>query len=300
MAGPNNDRASEDGTGDGIAEEAIADAVSQNKYALVTGAAAGIGRAVAEDLARQGYRLMLADINQDALLEFQSTLEADGKHADTYTLNLCDAEQLDQFCHAIENRSDALSLAFVNAGVVTPGLVTELSREQLLRDVDLNLRAAMCVNHACAKRMKAQGYGHIINTASMAALVSLPSSAAYSASKFGLRGFLIALKAELKPHGIAVSMLLPSAIDTAMLRFEANNGGSALNFLSTPSSVNDVVAVFNKAKKGKKLEYCIPASDSFLGRLVCVFPSVLERLYPLLSKLGERGRIKYLKASEEA
>lgn len=281
----------------------IRQSVHVGEYALVTGAAAGIGRAVAEDLARQGYRLVLADINKDALVEFQSELQselqADGKSADIHTVNLCDAEQLEQFCKAIEHLTDDLALAFVNAGVVTPGLVTELSRERLLRDVDLNLRAAMCVNHACAKRMKAQGYGHIINTASMAALVSLSGSAAYSASKFGLRGFLIALKAELKPHGIAVSMLLPSAIDTAMLRFEANNGGSALNFLSTPSSVSDVVAVFNKAKKGKKLEYCIPASDSFLGRIVCVFPGILERLNPLLSKLGERGRKKYLKTGHE-
>jgi short-subunit dehydrogenase len=272
----------------------IRDSVHEPRYALVTGAAAGIGRAVAADLARQGYRLVLADINHDALLEFRCKLQEYGNSADIHTVNLCDAEQLEQFCEAIERREDGLVLAFVNAGVVTPGLVTDLSRERLLRDVDLNLRAAMCVNHACAKRMKAQGYGHIINTASMAALVSLPGSAAYSASKFGLRGFLIALKAELKPHGIAVSMLLPSAIDTAMLRFEANNDGSALNFLSTPSSVSDVVAVFNKAQKGKKLEYCIPASGSFLGYIVCVFPGLLERLYPLLSKIGERGRKRFL------
>ena len=273
----------------------IRDSVHEPRYALVTGAAAGIGRAVAEDLARQGYRLVLADINHDALLEFQSELQGYGNSADIHTLNLCDAEQLEQFCEAIESREDDLELAFVNAGVVTPGLVTDLSRERLLRDVDLNLRAAMCVNHACAKRMKAQGYGHIINTASMAALVSLSGSAAYSASKFGLRGFLIALKAELKPHGIAVSMLLPSAIDTAMLRFEANNGGSALNFVSAPSSVESVVKAFNKAQRSKKLEYFVPYLDSYLGRLVCVFPFLLSALYPLLSVLGERGRKKFLK-----
>lgn len=261
-----------------------------DKFALVTGAAAGIGRAVAEELHRQGYRLILADINEPAVVAMQDEFEGSEVHA----IDLCNAAQLEQFCLSIERLDVELALAFVNAGIVTPGLVTEQARDVLLRDVDLNLRAAMCVNHACARRMQTQGRGHIINTASMAALVSLPGSAPYSASKFGLRGFLIALKAELNVHGVAVSMLLPSAIDTAMLRYEASNGGSALNFISTPSTVDDVVAVFKKAQKGKKLEYCVPASDGVLGRLVCVFPRLLDVLYPLLSKLGERGRQKYL------
>jgi short-subunit dehydrogenase len=145
--------------------------------------------------------------------------------------------------------------------------------------------------------MREQGRGQIVTTVSMAALVALPGSAAYSASKFGLRGFLIAFRAELEPYGVSVSMLLPSAIDTPMLRFEALNRGSALNFISKPAHVEVVGAVFKKAQKTKKLEYYIPYRDSIFGRLVCSFPAMLTFMYPLLSSLGERGRKQFIKAN---
>ncbi|KZY88868.1 hypothetical protein A3744_23890 [Oleiphilus sp. HI0073] len=90
-------------------------------------------------------------------------------------------------------------------------------------------------------------------------------------------------------------MILPSAIDTPMLRYEAENGGSALNFLSSPSKIEDVVKAFNKAQRSQRLEYFVPYIDSFLGRLVCLFPFLLSGLYPLLSAIGERGRKKFLR-----
>lgn len=265
------------------------------EWALVTGAASGIGRAVAVDLAEQGYDLLLADMNADGLNELKAELSDLPVAVSLKVLDLTEQNSLAAFCDEIEGFGGTLAYAFLNAGVVTPGEVTALDRLQLTRDVDVNLRSAMWLNQACAIKMKAQGSGHIINTASMAALVSLKGAASYSASKFGLRGFLIALREELRQCGVSVSMILPSAIDTPMLRYEARHGGSALNFLSKPSSVEDVVRVFNKAQKSKRLEYFIPYSDSLFGRLVCVFPSILNRLFPVLSLLGERGRERFLR-----
>ena len=117
-------------------------------------------------------------------------------------------------------------------------------------------------------------------------VVALKGSAAYSASKFGLRGFLIALKSELKDYGVAVSMLLPSAIDTPMLRYEATNGGSPLNFLSDPLPVDAVLKAFLNAQKSKRLEYYIPFGDSLSGRFVCSFPWLIDWVYPILEKVG--------------
>ena len=196
----------------------------------------------------------------------------------------------------LENLDDDIAYAFINAGIVTPGDVTDITRGALVQDVDINLRSAMCLNHACAKKMKRQGVGHLINTVSMAAVVSLRGAAAYSASKFGLRGFLIALKSELASHGVYVSMLLPSAIDTPMLRYEAMHGGSPLNFISSPLSVDDVVRAFVKAQNNRKLEYYVPYSDSLIGRLVCFFPQMIDWLYPTLEKLGERGRRLFIES----
>jgi short-subunit dehydrogenase len=271
--------------------------LSKDKHwALVTGAASGIGRAVALDLAAQGYNLLLVDMNADGLSELKAELAESPVSVSLKTLDLTELSSLAGFCNEIECFDGTLDCAFLNAGVVTPGDVLSLDRALLTRDVDVNLKSAMWLNQACGRKMQAQGSGHIINTASMAALVSLKGAASYSASKFGLRGFLIALREELRPHGVFVSMMLPSAIDTPMLRYEANHGGSALNFLSNPSSVEDVVRVFNKAQRSKRLEYFIPYSDSLMGRLVCIFPGLLARFYPVLSYLGERGREKFLRS----
>ncbi len=265
-------------------------------WALVTGAASGIGRAVALDLARQGYSLLLADMNADGLSELKSEIDDLPVSVSLKVLDLTELNSLTAFCDEIECFDGNLACAFLNAGVVTPGDVIALDRALLTRDVDINLKSAMWLNQACARKMQAQGSGHIINTASMAAFVSLKGAAPYSASKFGLRGFLIALREELRQSGVFVSMILPSAIDTPMLRYEAMHGGSALNFISEPSSVEQVVKAFNSVCKSKKLEYFVPYSDSLFGRLICVFPGLLGLLYPVLSRLGERGRKRFLKS----
>ena len=267
----------------------------EKQWALVTGAASGIGKAVALNLAEQGYQLLLVDSDSDGL---NALLESNAEALDGALLKNVDLTELyalHRLCDELESFNGFISYAFLNAGIVTPGEVMSLEREALTRDVDINLKSTMWLNQACARKMHAQGGGHIISTVSMAALVSLSGAAPYSASKFGLRGFLIALREELKACGVHVSMILPSAIDTPMLRYEAENGGSALNFISTPSSVGDVVKAFNKAQRGKKLEYFVPYLDSYLGRLVCVFPFLLSALYPVLSSLGERGRTKFLR-----
>jgi hypothetical protein len=261
--------------------------------AIVSGASGGIGKYVAQLLYEQGYQLFLIDINEQGLAE----LSARYPNAQTRALDLTDAEALEALCQEIENLDEELALAFINAGRVIPAKVLNLNRSELQREIDLNLKSTMTLNHACGIKMREQGRGQIVTTVSMAALVALPGSAAYSASKFGLRGFLIAFRAELEPYGVSVSMLLPSAIDTPMLRFEALNRGSALNFISKPAHVEVVGAVFKKAQKTKKLEYYIPYRDSIFGRLVCSFPAMLTFMYPLLSSLGERGRKQFIKAN---
>lgn len=264
--------------------------IESRAIAIVSGATGGIGKHVAQILYEQGYQLFLIDIDEQGLAE----LLARYPNAQIRAIDLTEAEALETLCQEIETLDEELALAFINAGKVIPSEVLDLNRSELQREIDLNLRSTMALNHACGIKMREQGYGQIITTVSMAALVALPGSAAYSASKFGLRGFLIAFCAELAPFGVSVSMLLPSAIDTPMLRFEALNGGSALNFISKPLEVEVVGAVFEKAQKTKKLEYFIPYRDSIFGRLVCSFPTILTFIYPLLCSLGERGRKQFI------
>ncbi len=264
----------------------------ESKTALITGAAGGIGQCIARKLHSIGYQLMLVDINEPALLEMEKDLPGSAIHP----ANLSDSSQLESLCRDIERLTDDLALAVINAGTVTPGQLVDLSRNELDRELDVNLRSAMHLNHACARKMIAQGQGHLISTVSMGGIIALKGCATYSATKFGLRGFLTALHAELAPHGVCVSGIYPSAIDTPLLRYEACNKGSPLNFLNEPHSVEEVAQAMIKALKTNRLEIYVPYIDSVGARLVCSFPWLLSRLYPLLAYIGERGRRKFIRS----
>lgn len=308
------------------------------KTALVTGACGGIGKVVAADLAKQGYQLLLVDMNADANQALADELQpanTSAKHQ-CITLDLTNRTALNQFCQTLQDID--LQLAFINAGVVHTGSVLEQTEAQIDQQLEVNLRSAIMINRACAQTMLAhnlnmnatdmnvadstnaanansaasivntantastkntkQTHRHIINTVSLAAMVPLKNTATYSATKAGLRSFLIALQAELAAAGssIAVSGIYPAAVDTPMLHYEARNGGNVLNFLSTPQTPQDVLRAFNKIQKTHALEIYVPYSDSILGRLVCIFPNTLHRFSGLLEKQGKKGQKKYLES----
>ena len=263
----------------------------KTKLVFVSGAAGGIGQAVAKYFAAEGYELWLTDVNQDGVLALGDELGA----IKVSVVDLSRSDALEKLCKEIEGFDGSLDLAFVNAGVIKPGEVIALTRNDIDFQLDINLKAAAHLNHAIAIKMVSQQCGHIINTLSAAAMIALPENAAYSASKFGLRGFVLSLAQELSAAGVAVSGIYPNAIDTPMLRYEAKNNGSALNFLSEPSSTEEIVGVVKKAVKQRKLEYFVPASDSWVNKLVTSFPGLLPRFYNYLLAKGERGREKFIR-----
>lgn len=261
------------------------------KTAVVTGAAGDIGSEVSRLLDQMGYSLLLVDIDQQRLQELAHGF----KNAIALRVDLTNREELSELQMNIKQEYGKIDVAFINAGMIVVGKVTELSEAQIDLQLELNLRSAMMLIKACAENMKEHEAGHIISTISMGGIVALKGSATYSATKFGLRGFMSGIRDELKPHGIEVSGIFPSGVDTQLLRYEAKNGGSALNFVSTPQAVETIGKVFLKALKTKRLEYYVPFSDGLSGRLLSTIPWVIRYLYPVLEWLGEKGRIKYLK-----
>lgn len=262
----------------------------KRQTALVSGAAGAIGREVVRRLDTQGYQLILLDRNEQEL----SALAQSCKQARIVTIDQTDRMALAQLTTQIRNEFDGLDLAFINAGVVVVGDLLEVDEAAIDLQLEVNLRSALHLIKACAHTMSENGGGHIVATVSMGGIVALNGSAAYAASKFGLRGFLSSIRSELLPRGVLVSGIFPSGVDTPMLRYEAANGGSPLNFVNTPQTTEAVGRLFEKALKGKKLEYYLPYGDSISGRIVSCFPWLIAYLEPLMARLGERGRRKYL------
>ena len=264
---------------------------NNNKTLFITGAAGGVGRATIKQFSDAGYRIWATDLNKQALQQ----LEQEFSNLTSIAADISNPDQLADVCKAIEESEHTINVAHVNAGVIQPNLLEDTHPDSIDLQLDVNLRAAMHINRAVAKKMQAQQHGHIVNTVSMGAFVALPKSAVYSATKAGLRSFINALQLELKPHGISVSGVYPSGIHTPMLQHEALNGGTPLTFLNMPVSADKVAKAVLKSVTSQRLEYYLPYFDSLTSRLLNSFPWLLKPIYPLLEKIGEHGRKKYIK-----
>jgi len=260
------------------------------KTALITGAAGGIGSVVSRRLATQGYRLLLIDNNEDKVRDLAEELP----NAEAMIVDLGDRKQLKSLMELVRNSEDRLDVAFINAAIIGPGDVIYVDEDDIDKELEVNLRSSMQLIKACAERMVRSRTGHIVATVSMGGILSINGSATYSATKAGLRAFLASLHIELLPHGVAVSGVYPSGVNTKMLRDEATAGGTTLNFLSTPVEPSDVCDAFMKALRKKKLEVYVPYFDSWAARLFCSFPWLMKRIYPMLEPLGAKGREKYM------
>ncbi len=265
---------------------------SQLPYAFITGAGSGIGAEVAMRLDKKGYQLIVSGSNSAKLDRLSSLLQ---RPAIIEVANLSDRNDVASLCAKIQDYP-ALDIAFMNAGMVGVGQFSERDLISIDRELDINLRSVLHLVHACVPKMKDQGRGHILATASIGAIFSLPGSSVYSATKFALRGFLCSLHQELRSSGVKVSGIYPGAIDTDMLRYEAVNGGSSLNFIGEPKSVEDVADAFMKTLKTGQLETYIPYSDSITARLIGAIPWAVFKLLPRLSRQGEKGRKKFIES----
>ena len=261
--------------------------------ALVTGAGSGIGAEVSMRLARKGYHLIISGSNRSKLEALAERLPTS---AAIEVIDLSQAVEVEALCESIRHNYPPLDIAFINAGIVQPGDFADRGSASIDREIDINFRSAVHLIHACIPGMKQRRMGHIIGTSSIGGILALGDCSIYSATKFALRGFLCGLQQEMAAHNIAVSGLYPGAVDTAMLRYEAENGGSPLNFLHPPASVEDVGDAFMKLLKTRKLETYVPYSDSISSRLLSCFPALIPKLLPRLVKAGEEGRTRYIQS----
>jgi NAD(P)-dependent dehydrogenase (short-subunit alcohol dehydrogenase family) len=168
------------------------------RTALVTGAASGIGQALADELARRGATVVRTDIDGDGL---------------DHVLDVRDEAAF----RAVARDVGRVDLLFNNAGISMGGPTHELSSEHWRRIIDVNLRGVVNGVLAVYPDMVARGDGHIVNTASAAGLAAPPFVTPYATTKHAVVGLSTSLRAEAAQLGVAVSVLCPGAVDTAIL-----------------------------------------------------------------------------------
>ena len=190
------------------------------RRALVTGAASGIGRAIALRLARGGATLYLTDVNAEGLAEVVALArEAGAEVAEHRALDIADYDAVARFAADIHTRHVAMDMVFNVAGVSAWGTVDQLTHQHWRSMIDINLMGPIHVIETFLPAMVAAGRGGtLVNVSSAAGLVALPWHAAYSASKFGLLGLSEVLRFDLARHRIGVSVAVPGAVDTPLVQ----------------------------------------------------------------------------------
>ena len=188
------------------------------KRVLITGAASGIGKALAVAAGRDGAHLVLTDRNAEALATTVDELQAAG--ADVVLARQADVSDRDQV-QALADEAHAaggsVDVVMNVAGVAAWGTVDRLEHRHWRAMVDVNLMGPIHVIECFVPAMIEAGRGgHLVNVSSAAGLVGLPWHAAYSASKFGLRGVSEVLRFDLRQHRIGVSLVCPGGVDTGL------------------------------------------------------------------------------------
>jgi NAD(P)-dependent dehydrogenase (short-subunit alcohol dehydrogenase family) len=190
-----------------------------NKTAIITGAASGIGGALARELARHGAHLVLTDIDSAAVEQAAQQLAASTGHSGTVVgrqLDVRDREAVESLVGEVAAR-DGIDLLFNNAGVALGGPTHELSGPHWDHVIDVNLLGVVNGVLAAYPKMVKQGHGHIVNTASGAGLSPPPLVVPYATTKHAVVGLSAALRPEAALHGVRVSVLCPGAVETAIL-----------------------------------------------------------------------------------
>lgn len=170
---------------------------------LVTGATGGIGQAIARAAAAGNSDLVLTGRRRDVL---ESLAGEVGGRAIT-----CDLSRPDEL-ERLVNQAGQVDVLIANAGVPAGGVLVELAQEEIDRMLEINLWAPIALARALAAGMVARGRGHIVFVSSLQGKAATPESSVYCATKFGLRGFALALRQDLRRYSVGVSVVLPGFI----------------------------------------------------------------------------------------
>lgn len=195
----------------------------KGQVALVTGGARGIGKTIAEDLAKKGVNLAIADVSAESASETAKELAARGVRTQSLRLDVSKSDQVVKAFEDIVREFGRLDIVVNNAGITRDGLVLRMKEEDWDAVININLKGVFLCSKEAVKVMVKQKYGRIINIASVVAFMGNPGQANYSASKAGIVGLTKTVAREYASRGITVNAVAPGFIATAMTDALAEN-----------------------------------------------------------------------------
>jgi NAD(P)-dependent dehydrogenase (short-subunit alcohol dehydrogenase family) len=217
----------------------------RDAVAIVTGGASGIGRAISEELVKRNCEVVIADLQIELAEELAAKLRSSGGRAQAVKIDVTKYPAMEELVRSTFKRTGRLDYIFNNAGIGIGGGVIEYRIEDWNYIINVNLNGVINGIQAAYKIMADQGFGHIVNTASMAGLMPSPGAVGYSTTKHAVVGLSKSLRAESAHLGVRVSALCPGVIRTPIL-----NGGAFGRILGkvSPEGMKALSRMWEKLK----------------------------------------------------
>lgn len=265
-------------------------------FAVITGGAGGLGRAIAARLIGRGITCLLVDVNERSLEQAVKEL---GTMAFGHLADLTDPHAVEALVSRIHNEFGQLDLLVNNAGIANTTPFEQRSLDSIFNEVSVNLHVPILLTHRLLPVLQKAPDGRVISIVSLGGIFPLPETSVYSATKFGLRGAMLCLGLDSERLGVKFGIVNPSATETPMLMREAISGGNKLQFMDPPQTADEVAAQVIRMLDKPCLERYVRQSESWTVRLAMLAPNLIGKLIPFFRKQSERGHLRYLESLKQ-
>ncbi len=277
-----------------------------DKVAAITGAASGIGRALALALAQQGCHIALSDLDEKGLAETASRASSYGVKVTTTTLNVADKDAVHAWADTVVNDHGKVNMIFNNAGVALGGTVEDTDYSDYEWIIDINMWGVVYGTKAFLPYIQQAGEGHIVNISSIFGIFAQPTQSAYNMSKFAVRGFTESLRQELDlgktnvsatcvhPGGIKTNIAKNARMNKSVEKLTGDDAEKARKqfdamFMTTPEQA--AKTILNAVTKNKR-RVLIGPDAKVLDIMQRSLPMAYQKIVASSFKLASRGRNK--------
>ena len=190
--------------------------IFKDRVSLITGGARGIGREIALAFAKEGSDIVICDVNQDALNATKKEIEALGRKAETFVVDVTSLSQVEEMVNKTLDKFKKIDILINNAGITRDALIVRMSEQDFDSVIAVNLKGTFNCTKALAKVMMKQRYGKIVSIASIIGIMGNAGQANYAASKAGIIGITKSVAKELASRNLNVNAIAPGFIETDM------------------------------------------------------------------------------------
>ena len=257
---------------------------------IITGASQGVGAATARQFARLGANLVLIARGLENLQALEHELDL-GERCQVVAMDVLELDRFEALLVELKERFGSVDILVNNAGFHQRGPAETVSADDLGKMVDVNLKAPIMMTRMMLPYLRASKRPAVINVASLAGRTPVPGSATYSATKFGLRAFGLALAEELRGSGIKIASVSPGPIDTGFIMDDIDSV-TDLTFSQPISTAEQVAEAIAHLVDNSILDLPMPRLSGLLTTVSYLFPGLGRTLRPMLEKMGRKTKAR--------